>query len=147
MDLLYRILLYVHILSVIASIGPFFILFPLVKKLRNAAGAEMAAHLDTFRFVVWLAKHAGHVLVLSGVLLVLSGPWTWDTPWILMTLIVLFGSLFFLARAFSPTLKKFHDAGEDKELLADQLKRAVWIYILLLMIMLWFMVVKPYLWW
>lgn len=106
----------------------------------------MNAHLGTFRFVVWLAKHAGHVLVLSGVLLVLSGPWTWDTPWILMTLIILFCSLFFLARAFSPTLRKFSDDGIDKNELSDKLQRAVWIYIALLMIMLWFMVVKPYLW-
>ncbi|MFG6495782.1 hypothetical protein P8610_10515 [Fictibacillus sp. UD] len=146
MDFLYRVLLYIHILSVIISIGPFFILFPLIKKLRTAAGDEMNAHLGTFRFVVWLAKHAGHVLVLSGAFLVLSGPWTWDTPWILITLIILFCSLFFLARAFSPTLRKFHDAGMDKNALSDKLQRAVWIYIALLMIMLWFMVVKPFLW-
>ncbi|KZE64836.1 hypothetical protein AWM68_09270 [Fictibacillus phosphorivorans] len=147
MDFLYRVLLYIHILSVIISIGPFFILFPLIKKLRTAAGNEMNAHLSTFRFVVWLAKHAGHVLVFSGVLLVLSGPWTWDTPWILITLIILFCSLFFLARAFSPTLRKFNEDGMDKDVLSDKLQRAVWIYIALLMIMLWFMVVKPYLWW
>lgn len=147
MDFMYRILVYIHILSVIASIGPFFILFPLVKKLRTAAGDEMHAYLGTFRFVVWLAKHAGHVLVISGVLLILSGPWTWDTPWILMTLIILFCSLLFLARAFSPTLRMFSEDDHDKGMLADKLKRNVWIYMVLLMIMLWFMVVKPFLWW
>lgn len=146
MDFLYRILLYIHILSVIVSIGPFFILFPIVKRLRTANELEMNAHLDTFRFIVRLAKHSGHVLVGSGVLLVISGPWTWGTPWVLTTLIILFCSLFFLARAFSPTLKKFKELGQDKVVLAEKLKRAIWIYIILLMAMLWFMVVKPYLW-
>jgi hypothetical protein len=146
MDLLYRGLLYIHILSVIVSIGPFFILFPIIKKLRTAEGAEMNAHVGTFRFIVWLAKHAGHVLVGSGVLLLILGPWTWSTPWVLVTLIILFCSLFFLARAFSPTLRKFEEEDSDQNLLADKLKKAVWIYLILLMIMLWFMVVKPYLW-
>ena len=31
MDLLYRILVYIHVSSVILSIGPFFILLPIVK--------------------------------------------------------------------------------------------------------------------
>ena len=106
----------------------------------------MSAYLDTFRFVVRLAKHSGHVLVASGVLLVITGPWTCNTPWIVMTLIILFCSLFFLARAFSPTLRKFHEEGQNKAILAAKLKRAIWIYIVLLMTMLWFMVVKPYLW-
>jgi hypothetical protein len=146
MDFLYRILLYIHILSVIVSIGPFFILFPIVKRLRTAGETEMNAHLGTFRFIVRLAKHSGHVLVVSGILMVLSGPWNWGTPWLLTTLIILFCSLLFLARAFSPTLRKFNEEGHDKEVLSKKLYKAVWIYILLLMVMLWFMVVKPYMW-
>ncbi len=146
MDLLYRLLLYIHVSSVIASIGPFFILLPVGQKLRIAKDTVMEAYIDTFRFVVRLAKHAGHVLVVSGILLVISGPWTWGTPWIVMTLIILFASLFFLARAFSPTLRKFHEEGHNKEELVGKLKRSIWIYIVLLMAMLWFMVGKPYLW-
>jgi hypothetical protein len=117
-----------------------------VKRLRTAGETEMNAHLGTFRFIVRLAKHSGHVLVVSGILMVLSGPWTWGTPWLLTTLIILFCSLLFLARAFSPTLRKFNEEGHDKEALAKKLYKAVWIYILLLMVMLWFMVVKPYMW-
>lgn len=146
MDHLYRILIYIHILSVIASIGPFFILLPVVKKLRVAVEAEMNAYLDIFRFAVRFAKHSGHVLVVSGILLVLSGPWTWSTPWILTTLIILFCSLLFLARAFSPTLRKFQEDGQNQEELTAKLNRSVWIYIILLLAMLWFMVVKPALW-
>lgn len=146
MDLLYRILIYIHVLSVIVSIGPFFILLPIVKKLRIAQEAETRAHLETFRFVVRLSKHSGHVLIGTGILLVAYGPWTWRTPWIVMTLIILFCSLFFLARAFSPKLRKFHEEDQNRGDLAAKLQRSIWIYIILLTAMLWFMVVKPALW-
>lgn len=146
MDLFYRILIYLHVLGAAGSIGPFFILLPIVHKLRKAKDAEMTAYLSTFWFVVRLTKHAGHVLVLSGVLLIALGPWTWGTPWILMTLAVMFASLFFLARAFSPILRKFPEQDSNKEELANKLQRSLWMYIIILLIMLWFMVVKPTLW-
>ncbi|WP_174733603.1 DUF2269 family protein [Mesobacillus harenae] len=146
MDLLYRTLIYLHVLSAIASIGPFFILLPMVKKLRTAEDSKMKTYLETFRFVVWLSKHSGHVLVVSGVLLVLSGPWNWSTPWILATLVILFSSLFFLARAFSATIRQFTEPGHNQATLASKLERTTWIYIGLLLLMLWFMVVKPPLW-
>ncbi|MCM3653217.1 DUF2269 family protein [Metabacillus litoralis] len=144
--LFYRILIYIHVLSAIVSIGPFFILFPLVKKLQVSNDTELDAYLHTFRFIVRLTKHSGHVLVVSGILLVVSGPWTWGTPWIIMTLIILFCSLLFLARAFSPTLRKFHEENQNREELAAKLNRSIWIYIILLLAMLWFMVGKPVLW-
>ncbi|MCK6207217.1 hypothetical protein KZX50_17400 [Bacillus infantis] len=146
MVLIYRAVIYIHVLSAIMSIGPFFILFPIVKKLKTAAGAELEAYMDTFRSVVRLSKHSGHVLVGSGVILIAAGPWTWGTSWVVMTLIILFLSLFFLARAFTPKLRKFREEGTDKEKAAAQLNRTVWIYIILLSAMLWFMVVKPGLW-
>lgn len=144
--LLYRILIYIHVLSAIVSIGPFFILLVLVKKLPEASKTELDVYLTTFRFIVRLAKHSGHVLVGSGILLVVSGPWTWGTPWIMLTLIILFCSLFFLARAFSPTLRKFQEDNHNRTKLTVKLARAIWIYLILLMAMLWFMVVKPVLW-
>lgn len=146
MDLLYRILIYLHILSAIVSIGPFFILLPTVNKLHKTKDAEMGAYLGIFWFVVKMTKHAGHVLVISGILLILLGPWTWVTPWIIMTFVIMFGSVFFLARAFSPKLRKFPEKNANKAELAAGLKRSLWMYILLLLAMLWFMVVKPTLW-
>jgi hypothetical protein len=146
MDLFYRFIIYLHVLSVVASIGPFFILFPMIKKLRVASGPEVTPYLDTFRSTVRLSKHAGHVLVGSGVLLVVLGPWTWSTPWIIMTLFIMFCSLFFLARAFSPTLRKIDKEQGDREPLITKLKRTIWTYLILLLSMLWFMVVKPNLW-
>ena len=145
-QLLYRTLIYLHVISVVASIGPFFILLPMIKKLRVASKSLLPTYLDTFRFTVQLSKHSGHVLVGTGVLLVILGPWTWTTPWITMTLVILFCSLFFLARAFSPTLRKLEEEDADKELLIGKLHRTVWIYLFLLLAMLWFMVVKPGMW-
>lgn len=144
--MLYHFLLYIHIASAILSIGPFFILFSTIKKLRQADGQVEQAYLDTFRSAVYLAKHAGHVLVIAGILLAVMGSWSWTTPWILTTLFVLVASLLFLARAFSPTIRKFGQPGEEKEALVKKLHRSVWIYIVLLLIMLWLMVMKPMLW-
>src|SRR5690606_6373438 len=100
----------------------------------------------TFKHAVWLVKHAGHVLVISGVILVVFGPWSWGTSWLVMTLIILVSSSLFLARAFTPTLRKFHEKDQCRDELISKLKRAVWIYLALLLLMLWFMVVKPTLW-
>jgi hypothetical protein len=146
MDSAYRIIIFIHVLSAIGSIGPFFILLPIINQLTKANGEALSAYLSIFRFVVRLTKHMGHILVGSGVLLIIFGPWTWRTPWIIMTLAVMFLSIFFLARAFSPTLKKFEVEGQDKNKLSVKLKRTLWNYILLLLMMLWFMVVKPVLW-
>ena len=144
--MLQRILLYIHIISVIMSIGPFFILLPLVKKLRTTKAEVQEAHLQTFRSAVRLAKHAGHVLVASGILLVIVSSWTWSASWIIVTVAVLVGSLYFLARAFSPLLRKYGKPDEDEEILERKLTKSIWIYIILLLLMLWFMVAKPVLW-
>ncbi len=139
-------MLYIHITSVIMSIGPFFVLFPIVKKLRVAEGKVQEAYISTFRSAVRLAKHAGHVLVGSGIVLVYLSSWTWSASWLLVTIIILICSLYFLARAFSPVLRKFVEPEQKKELLSNKLNRAVWIYLALLMVMLWLMVTKPMLW-
>ncbi|WP_199805118.1 hypothetical protein [Fictibacillus sp. FJAT-27399] len=142
----YRVLLYIHILSVILSVGPFFILLPLLKKLRTAGTDNEEAYLDSFKAAVRLAKHAGHVLVVSGVLLVLITNRSWTTPWLLTTIIILICSLYFLARAFSPTIRRFKDLKEQRNPLVTKLKKAIWIYMALMMAMLWFMVAKPVIW-
>lgn len=144
--MIYRFLIYLHVLSVIASIGPFFALIPTAKKLLSARGEEQKVYLDSFRFAVRLTKHAGHVLVVTGILLVVLGPWSWKTSWIDITILIMVSSLFFLARAFSPTLKKFTEAGSNREQLVQKLSKTTITYILLLLVMLWFMVTKPTLW-
>ncbi|QHJ69502.1 hypothetical protein [Planococcus halotolerans] len=143
---MYTVILYAHILSAALSIGPFFVLVLLVKRIREADTQYLSGLIATFRSAIRLVMHAGHVLVATGVLLIWQGPWSWHSPWILMTLAVMFSSVFFLARAFSPVLKKFAEPEADHPALAETLQRSLWIYILLLLLMLWFMVDKPTLW-
>jgi len=146
MDLLYRFILYLHVGSAVLSIGPFVILILIVKKLHSAKYDVQNAYLEIIHFSVRLVKHAGHVLVASGALLILMGHWRWNTPFIIATLAVMFGSVFFLARAFTPTIKKFHLPGQNQTELIKKLSAATWLYLILLLLMLWFMVAKPPLW-
>lgn len=144
MNILYQLLLFIHVGSVTLTIGPFFVLIPMARKLRTAQTGAQQGYLDAFRFTIRLAKHAGHVLVVSGILLVFAGSWSWTTSWLLVTIVILVGSLVFLSRAFSPTLRRFHEV--ERAASVRKLSRSIWIYIVLLLVMLWFMVAKPVLW-
>ncbi|MFC5649112.1 hypothetical protein ACFPYJ_08200 [Paenibacillus solisilvae] len=146
MTVVYKLLLYLHILSAIISIGPFFALIPLVNKMRGAEIIEQNAYVVIFRTAIRLAKHAGHVLVATGILLVYAGSWSWKSSWIIITVLILLSSLFFLARAFSPKLRKLNEPDQDKGRIIGLLRRSIWIYLALLLIMLGFMVMKPDLW-
>lgn len=143
---MYTVILYAHIMSAALSIGPFFVLLPMTKRIGAADAESLQALLITFKSATRIVMHAGHVLVLTGVLMVWQGQWPWTAPWILMTLAVMFSSVLFLARAFSPMLRKFSEPDADQAALAGKLKRSLWIYIMLLLLMLWFMVDKPTLW-
>lgn len=145
-ETLRTLLLYIHILSAITSIGPFFILIPLVPRLRTAGPEARQAYLNTFRSAIRLVKHMGHVLVVSGILLIVVASWSWTESWLIATYIILTGSLYFMARAFTPKLRKFGEPDADKENLVRKLLRSVWVYLLLLLVMLWLMVAKPQLW-
>ena len=145
--MLYSILLYLHIFSVIPSLGPFFILFPLVRKLRTASNDELKIYLPTFKLAIRLSKHSGHILVTTGVLMMWIGGISWLTSWVLITIFILVSSLYFIARAFSPTLRKLAVPEHTyRQELVNKLRFNVWLYVVLMMIMLWFMVNKPTFW-
>ncbi|AQQ54946.1 DUF2269 family protein [Planococcus lenghuensis] len=146
MNFLYTLLLFLHILSAVLSIGPFFVLFPVIRQMKTAEREVLAGHLTTFRGAVRLVKHAGHILVTTGMLLVWLSAWPWYTSWVVLTLAVMVGSVFFLANAFKPVLKKFEVPDADQPALTAKLTRSVWLYISLLLVMLWLMVDKPMLW-
>jgi hypothetical protein len=112
----------------------------------KASEEVLHSQIVTFRSAVRLVKHAGHVLVATGVLLIWQSPWQWTTSWVKMTLVIMFGSIVFLARAFKPVLKKFEEPHADRYSLIRKLQRSLWIYILILSAMLWLMVTKPELW-
>lgn len=145
--MLYTILLYLHIFSVIPSLGPFFILFPLIRKLRTASTDELKIYLPTFTLAVRLCKHSGHILVTTGVLMMWLGHISWLTSWVLITIFILVSSLYFIARAFSPTIRKLASPEHtNRQELVNKLRFNVWLYVGLMMIMLWFMVSKPNFW-
>ena len=142
----YVFIVFIHVLSATISVGPLFVLFAILKKMRQADSKLETAYIAIFRSVVRLIKHAGHVLVGSGILLVYLGPWPWSTSWIVLTIGLMVVSIFFLARGFSSTLKKFVEPGVDRLLLINKLHKATWLYITLLALMLALMVIKPTLW-
>jgi len=144
--MIHSILLYLHIASVIVSIGPFFILIPLIRKLKKATDQELTLYIPTFKFSVQLSKHSGHILVISGVLLLWLDHLSWLTSWVVITIFIMASSLFFIARAFSPALKQLLDPASDRNLVVNKLRANLWLYIVLMFLMLWFMVTKPNYW-
>jgi hypothetical protein len=142
----YSLLIYLHIFSVILSIGPYFVLFPLLAKMKSASFELLPLYIEPFRFTVRLTKHAGHVLVTTGVLLTWLSAWSWTTPWILTTVVIMVGSLYFIARAFSPLLRQLGAPHDNRGTLIAKLKKALIYYVLITMTMMWFMVGKPALW-
>ncbi|MBD7984466.1 hypothetical protein H9649_07735 [Sporosarcina sp. Sa2YVA2] len=143
---LYGTIVFVHVVSAVLSIGPLFLLMPIIKRLRNVESPIEDAYLSIIRVVIRIVMHAGHVLVVSGALLLLTGPWSWFTSWIVATFAVLLLSGFFLSTGFTKVLKKFHLPGSNKNEILAKLNQTSWIYIGLMLVMLWLMVQKPILW-
>ena len=139
-------IIFLHVVSAVLSIGPLFILMPIIGRLRGADASIEKAYLSIINVIIRMVMHAGHVLVFTGVLLILFGPWPWYTSWVLLTLAVMAVSAVFLATGFTRVLRKFNDPGKDKDKILTRLKKTSWQYIGLMLIMLWLMVEKPILW-
>ena len=135
-----------HVLSAVLAIGPLFILMPIVRRLRGVDMEVENAYLSIVNVVIRIVMHAGHALVVSGVLLVIFGPWPWHTSWVVMTVIVLLLSGLFLSRGFTIILRRFNRPGEDKNHILYRLNQTSWIYIGLMIVMLWLMIQKPMMW-
>ncbi|GKV64690.1 MULTISPECIES: DUF2269 family protein [Sporosarcina] len=146
MSLYYGAVVFAHVVSAVISVGPLFLLLPLIRRLRTAKREAEDIYLAIIRVVIRLVMHSGHALVVTGVLLILFGPWPWHSSWVILTLAVMLLSAVFLATGFSSVLKKFHESGNDRQSTLDKLQRTSWIYIGLLLIMLWLMVQKPSIW-
>lgn len=142
----HTLFLYIHVLSAVVSIGPLFALIPILKRMEKARESEMSGFVQSFQSAITVVKHAGHVLVISGVMLIVISGWTWTTSWVLLTNVVMVGSIVFLARAFKPTLQTFGTAQYNRLEFIVKLRKKTWQYIALLLIMLWLMVVKPNFW-
>ncbi|CAM3145706.1 hypothetical protein FITA111629_06355 [Filibacter tadaridae] len=143
---IYGIIVFLHVASAVTSIGPLFILMPVIKRLYDVNVDIENAYLSIINVIVRIVMHAGHVLVFSGVLLIILGPWPWYTSWVIMTLAVMLVSAVFLTKGFTKVLRRFHLPGANKNDILKSLNRTSWGYIGLMLIMLWLMVQKPMLW-
>ena len=146
MGIVYELILFLHVVSAIGSVGPLFVLLVIIRLMKRNSEMDQIAALRIFRESVRFIKHAGHVLVISGAVLVVWGPWEWQHTWIVLTLVLMIISIFFLASAFKRVFKAFEAHSISREEMLKQLHRATWFYLILLLAMLAFMVMKP-MWW
>jgi hypothetical protein len=143
---IYGAIVFLHVTSAILAIGPLFILMPIIKRLRGVETVIEEVYLTVINVIIRIVMHAGHVLVYTGVLLLIFGPWPWYTSWVIMTLAVMLLSGVFLAKGFTVVLRRFKNPDADKNKILNRLNTTSWIYIGLMLIMLWLMVQKPMLW-
>ncbi|MFY3791954.1 hypothetical protein ACOQFO_09730 [Ureibacillus sp. MALMAid1270] len=144
--LLLTIFIYIHVVSAVISVGPLVALLPIISKMEKTEEANLSGFVQAFQISITVVKHAGHVLVISGVILIGLSAWTWTSSWIVLTIALMVGSIVFLARAFKPTLQTYGTPEFNKEKFIAKLRNSTIIYITLLLIMLWLMVDKPILW-
>ncbi|WP_342515128.1 DUF2269 family protein [Sporosarcina sp. FSL K6-1522] len=143
---IYGVMVFMHVFSAILSIGPLFLLMPVIKRVRGVGTEVEQAYMSVINVIIRIVMHAGHLLVVTGALLVFLGPWPWYTSWVIVTLIILLLSGVFLATGFTRVLRKFNKPGANKNEILRRLNRTSWGYIGLMLIMLWLMVQKPMLW-
>ncbi|MGM9951220.1 MAG: DUF2269 family protein [Lysinibacillus sp.] len=142
----YEVVVYIHVLSAIVAIGPLFSIFPILKRMEKIDEKEARGAVEGLRGVVRAVSLAGHVLVPSGIVLIWLGGWSWKTPWVLATIILLVASLLFLAKAFKPAWRIAEAEVFQKEQFIPVMQKAAGAYIAIMLAMLWLMVVKPELW-
>src|SRR5690606_26637123 len=108
MKYMYGTIVFVHVVSAVLSIGPLFLLMPSIKRLRNVDTSSESAYLSVIKVIIRIVMHAGHALVVSGALLILTGPWPWYTSWVIATLAVMLLSGVFLSTGFTRVLRRYH---------------------------------------
>lgn len=143
----YEIVVYIHVLSAVVAIGPLFSVFPILKRMERVDEKEARGVVEGLRGVIRAVSLAGHVLVPSGIILIWLGGWSWKTPWVFATVILLVASLLFLAKAFKPAWRIAEAEVFERERFIPAMQKAAGAYIAIMLIMLWLMVVKPQLWW
>lgn len=142
----YGIFVFLHVVSAVIAIGPLFLLLPVIRRLHGADSQIEEAYLSVIRVTIRIVMHAGHALVVTGVLLLILGPWPWHSSWVIMTIIVLLLSAVYISRGFTQVLRNFNKPGIDKNNIIRRLGQTAWTYIGLMLIILWLMVQKPMIW-
>jgi len=144
--MIYKVALFLHILSAVVATGPLFAIFPMLKRMEKVEGVLHQGMIEGLRGAVRAVSLAGHFIVPTGIILLLFGGWSWKTSWVLATIIMLVASLLFLAKAFKPAWRIAEAEHFDKQLFIRTMRSATIKYILIMLVMLWLMVAKPQLW-
>ena len=144
--MMYKIVLFLHVLSAVVATGPLFAIFPMLKRMEKEEGALEQGIIEGLRGAVRAVSLAGHFLVPTGIIVLLFGGWPWQTSWVLATIIMLIASLLFLAKAFKPAWRIAEAPHFDRPLFIRTVRNATMKYILIMLVMLWLMVAKPQLW-
>ena len=58
----YGIFVFLHVVSAVISIGPLFLLLPVIQRLRGTDSQTEEAYLNVIRVTIRLVMHAGHAL-------------------------------------------------------------------------------------
>ena len=144
--MIYKMALFLHVLSAVVATGPLFAIFPMLKRMEKVEGVLHRGMIEGLRGAVRAVSLAGHFIVPTGILLLLFGGWSWKTSWVLATIIMLVASLLFLAKAFKPAWRIAEAEHFNKQLFIRTMRSATIKYILIMLVMLWLMVAKPQLW-
>ncbi|MBD8038231.1 DUF2269 family protein [Solibacillus sp. A46] len=146
MKLLFTITLYLHILSVIVATGPLFAIFPILKRMEKAQTHDFPSYITALQGLLRAVANGGHFIVPTGFVLIYFSGWSWTSPWLIVTYIVMGFSLYFMALAFKPAMNFAKSAQFEKEQFIHMMKSATWKYIFLMGFFLWLMIAKPDFW-
>lgn len=144
--MLYKLLLFAHVLSAVVATGPLFALFPLLNRMKNSSTNEAQSYIHALQGVLRAVANGGHYLVPTGLLLVYFSGWPWGASWLVVTYIAMTLSLYFMARAFKPAMNYAKGADFSKVTFIRMVKIATWKYIALMAFFIWLMTSKPNFW-
>lgn len=144
--MLYTITLYLHILSAVVATGPLFAIFPLLNRMKKAPDDQLQSYVIALQGLLRAVANGGHFLIPTGLVLIWFSGWSWNTSWIIATLVIMACTLLFMARAFKPSMSYAASENFTKERFIQMVKVATWKYILLMGCFLWLMIDKPHLW-
>lgn len=144
--MLYKLLLFAHVVSAVVATGPLFAIFPLLNRMKNGADAEALSYINALQGVLRAVAHGGHYIVPTGLLLIYFSGWPWGTSWLIVTYITMTLSLYFMARAFKPAMNFAKSDDFSKDTFIHLVKLATWKYIALMAFFIWLMTSKPNFW-
>lgn len=137
----YDVVLFLHIIGVVAAFGIVFA-YPLLLAATRGAGGEVHAGLTR----IWqrVVTPAGTLVLLAGVYLAADGPYDMGDPWIGISLLILVVLLGMAGSFFIPRERRLATgAGGDAAAVRAQLVRGAVVAQVLVLVAVFLMATKP----